>query len=432
MEFYEHLSQFVPSVTQNEVLFSSQKLIDVETSILLPSISPVSIDTVFSLDNAQTPVNQKSNEMESFSLKKERMLEHGQIKIFTRAIDSYYNSNLDPDPPSLNSSTLNEMLMPTVACNRPIDDSNSTVTKNIESSSPTVSLTRQYLISPENRVTRISDKCKPRDQENCLKNKIWNSNVGKKILAVNFSPMSIKSEFLSKETALDGFESFALQEAVSALHEIVRLKRAQGEGDLNESRANLYADPLPVELVRSCQKSRAFRKLTLHDKIILLKDAFLDLNAMKNVTTYDATIDGWLFGGKICSRKLMYTANPNLLKKAVYFMDSFPVRFKSDFNVVALLFLVIIFNADLPRLRFKNTIKSEQYVYIYLLQRYLISSVQSHCEALEYFYQLMTIVEEIKVLKRATEQDFDSIRSDGSDCLKNRVVRLIELESIRW
>ncbi|XP_025016733.1 uncharacterized protein LOC107362606 [Tetranychus urticae] len=413
MDFHSEFSQHIHPVIYNDGLFSDEEFIGVDTSTLLPVLSPTIVESVFDSDKDQTPINKQKNGNESISLKKERMLENGQIKIFTQAIDSYYNSTSDSVSPSLSSTT-----SPSTGY------INSNAVNDIE-----MSPTSEYFKSSRitNQVARISENSVSAD--NCQVKKTWNSNVGKKILAVHFSPMNIKSEFLSTQTMLDGFEAFALQEAANAIQGIIIHEHS--EEILKAHQADLCADPRPVDLVRACEKSRAFRKLHLEDKIELLKNAFLDLNVMKNVITFNPKLDGWLFCGNIYTRQRLFLKNPDLRKKAFNIMDTFPVRFKTDINVCALLFLIIIFNADLPDLMYRNTIKSEQYVYIYLLRRYLVSCIEPTCEALDYFYQLMDMIEEIQELKVATETDFDSARANGSYLLQNRVVRYIELGSVQ-
>uniref|UniRef100_T1KCA6 Uncharacterized protein n=1 Tax=Tetranychus urticae TaxID=32264 RepID=T1KCA6_TETUR len=229
------------------------------------------------------------------SLKKERMLENGQIKIFTEAIDSYYNSTSDsqsststtfPSTGYINSDTVNDIEM---------------------------SSTTEY--SSRNQVTRISENSISTDKNDCRVKKTWNSNVGKKILAVHFSPMNIKSEFLSTQTMLDGFESFALYEAVHALQEIIF--KQNSDVYLAARRDDLCTDPRPVDLVGSAEKSRAFRKLHLNDKIHLLKNAFFSLNSLKNLIAYDAQIDGWYFCDRIFPRKQLYLKHPDSYRKAL-------------------------------------------------------------------------------------------------------------------
>ncbi|XP_015786612.2 uncharacterized protein LOC107364327 isoform X3 [Tetranychus urticae] len=376
---------------QNEALFSGNKSIDVETSAHFPALSLATIESMFTSDSPQTPVNQQSNKLEDFSHKKDRLLENGQIKLLTQAIDSYYNSTLDPPP--CNSSSMSISTDTHSHSNRLND--------NVATTS-----TSQYLNLLENQVTGIRNKDSAKNETKDWRN-IWNSDAGKKILAVEFSPMNIKSEFLSKQTMLDGFESFAIQEAVYSVQRIVVLK-GTSEDILNQHRADFCADPRPVDLVLSSEKSRAFRKLHLNDKIILLKNAFFDLNSLKEVTTYNTSINGWYFGHKICTKKTIFMRSLDSYKKAVRLIDSFPDRFRIDINVCSLLFLIIIFNADLHKLKFRNQIKSEQYIYIYLLKRYLVSSIQPTCEALEYFYQLMATIEEIRTLRRGMELDFDT------------------------
>uniref|UniRef100_T1KHQ7 Uncharacterized protein n=1 Tax=Tetranychus urticae TaxID=32264 RepID=T1KHQ7_TETUR len=274
MNFYRDL-QLVNTAMQNEALCSGEK--SIETSAQFPAHSLATIESMFTSDSPQTPVNQQSNKLEDFSHKKDRLLENGQIKLLTQAIDSYYNSTLDPPP--CNSSSMSISTDTHSHSNRLND--------NVATTS-----TSQYLNLLENQVTGIRNKDSAKNETKDWRN-IWNSDAGKKILAVEFSPMNIKSEFLSKQTMLDGFESFAIQEAVYSVQRIVVLK-GTSEDILNQHRADFCADPRPVDLVLSSEKSRAFRKLHLNDKIILLKNAFFDLNSLKEVTTYNTSINGCL------------------------------------------------------------------------------------------------------------------------------------------
>uniref|UniRef100_T1KCA5 Uncharacterized protein n=1 Tax=Tetranychus urticae TaxID=32264 RepID=T1KCA5_TETUR len=227
MDFHSEFSQHIHPVIYNDGLFSDEEFIGVDTSTLLPVLSPTIVESVFDSDKDQTPINKQKNGNESISLKKERMLENGQIKIFTQAIDSYYNSTSDSVSPSLSSTT-----SPSTGY------INSNAVNDIE-----MSPTSEYFKSSRitNQVARISENSVSAD--NCQVKKTWNSNVGKKILAVHFSPMNIKSEFLSTQTMLDGFEAFALQEAANAIQGIIIHEHS--EEILKAHQADLCADPRP-------------------------------------------------------------------------------------------------------------------------------------------------------------------------------------------
>ncbi|XP_015783451.1 nuclear hormone receptor family member nhr-8 [Tetranychus urticae] len=255
----------------------------------------------------------------------------------------------------------------------------------------------------------------------------WIPSVAKKLLASYYSPLSMKSELLTNQVMLDAFESVALQEAVQAFKDIAFINPSCDSNLAEAIKQDFYSDPRPIELVYSCEKLRAYRKLNTEDKIHLMARAFFDINLVKAIVTYDETIDGWYSAGRIWPRTSVSWDSPNLAK-VINLIETFPDFARNDINVVALLYLIVIFNPDLPKLKFRNGIRQEQYIYIYLLKRYLVSLFGSTCEASDYHYRLMVKIEQ--AIKIPETVFFEQIEPGSTKVLKNRVVKLVQYKSI--
>lgn len=112
-------------------------------------------------------------------------------------------------------------------------------------------------------------------------NEPWKASVAKKILEAYYSPLSLKSEFLATQIALDEFQSLAIKEAVAAFHDVALCTTSIGP------------DVCTAKFVNTCSKVRAYRRLHIEDKVTLLTNVFFDTIAMKSIITYDHLTDSW-------------------------------------------------------------------------------------------------------------------------------------------
>lgn len=245
----------------------------------------------------------------------------------------------------------------------------------------------------------------------------WRPKVAKKILAAYYTPLNLKSEFLATQASLDEFQSLVLKEAVSAFHDVALVNTIIYKIGLS------YPDSCPKILVGTCRKLRAYRRLQMDDRVTLLSSVFFDVVAMKSVLTYDHLTDSWNCSGIRVDRRDVFRLDSSLHNGIVHVIETFPDRWRKDLTVAALLYLIIIFNPDLPNLKFKESIRLEQYTYIYLLQRYLESTCEFPYDASDYHYRLMVKIEEIQNLRKHMRNVFEMfiINYSLSGCISKLV-----------
>nr|ATO74593.1 hormone receptor 96 [Tetranychus cinnabarinus] len=293
-----------------------------------------------------------------------------QIKEFSQAIDAYFASNHDTNevgPLLTEDSPSTIQTSPSSSCfNKCCNTCNPSCNSpcNIHFNSPrnssrysSAQLKHLSNFNPDYRHVRIAcpkfkNKLTLADDISKVKEP-WISHVAKQILSVYYSPLSLKSEFISNQTMLDAFESVAVQEVAQAFKTTAFINP---HNDIGFIESNFFSDPTPPELVSTCEKIRAFRKLPTDDKVTLIKSAFLDLNSLKAIIVYDPEVDGWGYGGKVWSRKWFYEINPAHIRRLDHIIETFPNLLRNDPNAIALLHTIGLFNPDLVKLKFRNTV----------------------------------------------------------------------------
>ncbi|XP_015786615.1 uncharacterized protein LOC107363866 [Tetranychus urticae] len=226
----------------------------------------------------------------------------------------------------------------------------------------------------------------------------WHSNVVKQILATQFSSISLKSEYMSKQLTLDRFERLYMDEAITAFQGKTNFHLTLSLSD--KSNSKLKANP--NALASMCNGIRGFRKLERCDKITLLSNTFYDLFLMKGIVNYDPAIDGWEFpeSGLTFDRRDVFLFDRFLNDGLTHIIETFPDRFRNDPKAVLLIYLLIIFNPDLPDLKHSEIVRYEQLTYVYLLGRYLRTVCDSDCEASDNHYRLMAKIDQVKLLRK--------------------------------
>ncbi|XP_025016811.1 uncharacterized protein LOC107364157 isoform X2 [Tetranychus urticae] len=241
----------------------------------------------------------------------------------------------------------------------------------------------------------------------------WKPKVAKKILAAYYTPINLKSEFLATQISLDEFQSIAMKEAVVAFHALALREPVCYKQGGNDDAA------CPGMLALACKDVRSYKKLLFEDKITLLSNIFFDIIALESVLTYDYLTDCWTCSSIKISRRDVFRMDPSLHNGIVRIIETFPDRWRRDLTIRSLLYLIVIFNPDLPDLKFKEYIRLEQYTYIYILRRYLEMNCKSPCVASDYHYRLMAKIADIQNLRLQMRYFFEMCLIDYStmDCI---------------
>uniref|UniRef100_T1JRV3 NR LBD domain-containing protein n=1 Tax=Tetranychus urticae TaxID=32264 RepID=T1JRV3_TETUR len=351
-----------------------------------------------------------------------KALDVGQIKEFSQAIDAYFASTHNTDvtgPLSIEASPSTSQSSPSSSCfNKCCNTCNPSCNSpcNIHFNSPrnssryssSTQLKHLSNFNPDYRHVRIA--CPKFKSKLTLADDItkvkepWIPHVAKQILS-----------------------SVAVQEVAQAFKTTAFVNP---HNDIGFIESNFFSDPTPPELVSTCEKIRAYRKLPTDDKVTLIKSAFLDFNALKGVIVFDPEVDGWFYGGKVWSRKWFYEINPAQTRRLDHIIETFPNLLRNDLKAIALLYTIVLFNPDLVKLKFRNTVRLERYTYTYLLKRYLTAYFGSECEVSDTLYRLMVKIDEIVKLRRGTVKIFDSYQPGCSTIMTNHVAHLVQFKSL--
>uniref|UniRef100_T1JRV4 Uncharacterized protein n=1 Tax=Tetranychus urticae TaxID=32264 RepID=T1JRV4_TETUR len=208
-----------------------------------------------------------------------KALDVGQIKEFSQAIDAYFASTHNTDvtgPLSIEASPSTSQSSPSSSCfnkcsnsycKSPCINPRFHLSRNSSRNSSSTQFKHLSNFNPDYRHVRIT--CPKFKSKLTLADDItkvkepWISHVAKQILSVYYSPLSLKSEFISNQTMLDAFESVAVQEVAQAFKTTAFVNP---HNDIGFIESNFFSDPTPPELVSTCEKIRAYRKLPTDDK----------------------------------------------------------------------------------------------------------------------------------------------------------------------
>ncbi|CAG2175506.1 unnamed protein product, partial [Oppiella nova] len=150
-----------------------------------------------------------------------------------------------------------------------------------------------------------------------------------------------------------------------------------------------------------------FQKLCLEDKISLVKYGCLELNFLRSLPYFDEQTQEY---------RLPLTNNSTLKvtlesfkehRMPTYyplklFMDKFFTEWNRDQVIIDLLSAIVIMNPKRPNLTHKQSIKLEQQLYVYLLQRYLLLRYQSESESK--LQKLMVSLTDLTITAEAHKQ----------------------------
>ncbi|XP_015795799.1 uncharacterized protein LOC107372148 isoform X2 [Tetranychus urticae] len=245
----------------------------------------------------------------------------------------------------------------------------------------------------------------------------WNPKVAKKILSVDYSPLSLVKDCYPAQAPLDRLETFLLAEVVNAFQDDEPIK-------LPDISLKVHTSPSPQKFVTICRRLKSFRKLCIKDKIILLIGSFFEVTSMHFVYNYIQSTDEWIcpeYGTRF-GRRDLFIWNRLLHDMTVPVIESFPDRWRKDAIVEALISLIIIFNPDQVGLNFPDSVRQEQYVYIYLLKRYLESVCESPCDASDNLYRLMVGVETFRELGEITFKNMNAFLPGYYRSLRNLII----------
>ncbi|KAI1288004.1 Nuclear hormone receptor HR96 [Halotydeus destructor] len=151
------------------------------------------------------------------------------------------------------------------------------------------------------------------------------------------------------------------------------------------------------QLISLCKKVSCFQRLCQDDQIALLKGGCAPLMVLQSVMSYNAKSDCWDDGSEGCILKMdvLKQASGDLYDVHRKFIESFRPEWRKDQNIMLLLGSIALFSPERPNVVHDSSIRLQQQTFMFLLKRYLEVHCDSLCEADNYYFQLMTKLEEL-------------------------------------
>ncbi|CAG2173965.1 unnamed protein product [Oppiella nova] len=157
------------------------------------------------------------------------------------------------------------------------------------------------------------------------------------------------------------------------------------------------------QLIKMSKRMVGFKSLCQHDQIALLKGGCTELIILRSVVSYNYEREYYTIvmdsnNATLIKLDVLKQAKGNVYEAHKKFMHAFKSEWDSDTTIIDLLIAITLFSPERRNIINKDTIKLEQQVYMYLLQRYLEIKYYSKCEAKSKFLRLMTKLEELHLL----------------------------------
>ncbi|CAG2099968.1 unnamed protein product [Medioppia subpectinata] len=150
---------------------------------------------------------------------------------------------------------------------------------------------------------------------------------------------------------------------------------------------------------------RSFGNICPEDRLALVKYGYIEMTAIKSITRYDPHSESYLLAVTPNTSMRLYLKHYNygeidhvsLIKS---FLNRIIPQWNNDTVILNLLLAIVIFNPNRPNLLHKQTVKLEQQLYIYLLQRYLLLKYGSEWESQSSLSILMTTLKDLYLMNR--------------------------------
>ncbi|XP_054169144.1 nuclear hormone receptor HR96-like [Oppia nitens] len=157
------------------------------------------------------------------------------------------------------------------------------------------------------------------------------------------------------------------------------------------------------KIVKMSKRLSAFQALCESDKICLLKYSVIEIFTLRILLDMDFDKYYWNIVtnsevGTLVSMDLLIKGKRNYIESYADFIRKFLPEWDSDKVVIDLLSAILLFDASRPLLTHRESIKVQQQVYMYLLQRYLRMRYPSECDANIKFLRLLNSLHDLHIV----------------------------------
>ncbi|CAG2168562.1 unnamed protein product [Oppiella nova] len=268
------------------------------------------------------------------------------------------------------------------------------------------------------------------------------------------SPLSsndVIAKNMDIEKYIDDSEKFAKEHEISLIPVLRQLSVNQNFNDLEYKRfsellnaANVLKTPLNEmsskikclgdaqrvmrfvldrdikNIIAFTKNLKGFEMLCEGDQISLIKYGCIDLLYMRSVLKYNYDNQYWnLYIDNKTSVKLdleiLRGGQRNIYGAHKTYLQQIGREWDRDSIIIDLLTSIVLFNPNRPNLEHPDIVKLQQYIYLYLLQRYLTVKYQSDSVLRTKFSRLMSVLSDVYFLGE-TQMQIVADRSPVADC----------------
>ncbi|CAG2108327.1 unnamed protein product, partial [Medioppia subpectinata] len=138
------------------------------------------------------------------------------------------------------------------------------------------------------------------------------------------------------------------------------------------------------------------------DRKYLVKYGYSDVRTMRSLFYYNFEQQYWTVNTHHQTAIIMplkvFEIRGEYYHRLKAFYDTLDTEWDRDHVVLDLLTAIAFFNPNRPKLYRKEIVKFQQYIYMYLLQRYLLIKCGSETESQERFAKLMANMNELEIM----------------------------------
>ncbi|XP_025017423.1 nuclear hormone receptor HR96 [Tetranychus urticae] len=260
------------------------------------------------------------------------------------------------------------------------------------------------------------------------KQDLWRLRVNRRILETNFTPLYLRNDRTQPSHQLNELESMKLEELMTAFGTIDEplFTKPYDEDHTDITDLVRLSDLSIRRIIKWCKRIQCFRNLCIEDQIALLKGGCLEMMLMKASISFNLDDECWQDEITKCSLTLnVFRTKGDLYNAHREFIKNFNPRWRQDHYVNLLLVAIVLFTPERANLRHPNTVRLEQYSYIYLLRRYLETRCNSVCEAHADHYQLMMKLEDLRELN---ENHIRIYLEAGTEAIGPLLIEILDLK----
>ncbi|XP_053214953.1 uncharacterized protein LOC128398151 isoform X1 [Panonychus citri] len=161
-----------------------------------------------------------------------------------------------------------------------------------------------------------------------------------------------------------------------------------------------YYNGLVDYLLLMAQKLSKFVELPVEDKNRLVQGTLVDILSMRSTFAFDLDNLLWMVKGKGMTVKLedIIQFDTSYHEDYLEFVKSFDPLWKKNIIINQLIVAIMLFKYDLPNLQSHETIRLEYCTYVYLLERYLESSLNFSDQPREMLFNILDKISRLQLI----------------------------------